>query len=80
MDSYNIADAKAQFNELVERAAAGEVIEIEERGEPVARIVPAAKPRAKLDIEEMRRIAAMSPPSGQSTTDFIREFRDSARY
>lgn len=80
MDSYNIADAKAQFSELVDRAAAGEEIEIKKRGEPVARIVPVMKPRKRLDVEALRRVAALSDPTGQSTADFIREMRDSDRF
>ena len=80
MDSYNIADAKAQFSDLVERAEAGEEIEIKRRGQPVAKIVPIQRPKKRLDVEAMRRIAAMSPPTGQSTADFIREMRDSDRF
>jgi len=80
VDSYNIADAKAQFSDLVERAEAGEEIEIKRRGQPVAKIVPIQRPKKRLDVEAMRRIAAMSPPTGQSTADFIREMRDSDRF
>jgi prevent-host-death family protein len=76
MDSYNIADAKAQFSELVGRAEAGEEIEIKRRGELVAKIVPAKRPRTRLDINEMKRIAEMGPPQEESAGDFIRRLRD----
>jgi prevent-host-death family protein len=62
VDSYNIADAKAQFSELIARAEAGEEIEIKRRGEVVARISPAKKPRGKIDMDEIRRIRNMTPP------------------
>ena len=35
-----IRDCKARFSEIVRRVRAGEVIEITDRGEPVAKIVP----------------------------------------
>lgn len=62
MDSYNIADGKARFSELVARAEAGEEIEIKRRGEVVAKITPARTPRRTIDMEELRRIRAMTPP------------------
>jgi prevent-host-death family protein len=42
-DSINIAEAKAKFSNLVERAAGGEEIVITRAGKPRARIVPLAK-------------------------------------
>ncbi|MCV6584230.1 MAG: type II toxin-antitoxin system prevent-host-death family antitoxin [Marinibacterium sp.] len=39
-----IAEAKAQFAELIRRAEAGEAIELTRYGRPVARIVAAAEP------------------------------------
>ena len=38
MDSYSIADAKARFSEVVERAEAGETVDITKRGKLVARV------------------------------------------
>lgn len=75
MDSYNLADAKAQFSELIARAEAGEEIEIKRRGEVVARIGPAKK-RRKIDFEEIRRISEMGPPQEESAGEFIRWLRD----
>lgn len=78
MDSYNIADAKAQFSDLIARAEAGEEIEIKRRGETVAKIVPSRRARKKLDIDEMRRISQMSPPEpprpdGKNYVQWLRE-------
>ena len=39
-----IAEAKAQFAELIRRAEAGEAIEVTRYGRPVARIVAAERP------------------------------------
>ena len=39
-----IAEAKAQFAELIRRAEAGEAIELTRYGRPVARIVAASRP------------------------------------
>lgn len=82
MDSYNIADGKARFSELVARAEAGEEIEIRRRGEAVAKIVAVKKPRKKIDIEEMRRISQMSPPEPPRADgkSFVEWMRDTDRY
>jgi prevent-host-death family protein len=41
-ESINVADAKAHFSDLLDRAARGEEIVIARAGKPVARIVPLA--------------------------------------
>lgn len=47
---FGVADAKARFSELLARAEAGETITINRHGRPVAKMVPAEKP--KLTSEE----------------------------
>jgi prevent-host-death family protein len=42
---YNVAEARAHFSELLDRAAAGEEILIAKSGKPVARIAPIALER-----------------------------------
>lgn len=42
-----IAEAKAQFAELIRRAEAGEAIELTRYGRPVARIVAATRPAGR---------------------------------
>jgi prevent-host-death family protein len=80
MQGYNIADAKAHFSELVDRAEAGETVEIMRRGKPVARLMPPAKVLKKFDFEEMQRFTAGMTPQKQGAAAFIREMRDSERY
>jgi prevent-host-death family protein len=58
VDSYNIADAKARLSELVERAVAGEDIQISKRGAAKVRLVPVEKPKKPIDVEELRRLTA----------------------
>ena len=43
-DTINVADAKAHFSDLLDRAARGEEIVIARAGKPVARIMPLADP------------------------------------
>jgi antitoxin (DNA-binding transcriptional repressor) of toxin-antitoxin stability system len=80
MDVFDTSEAKARLDELVVRAAAGEEIEITGGGDVSVRLVAAGpvspRKRKPLDIEEMKRIAAMGPPQEESAGDFIRRLRD----
>lgn len=40
MDKFNIAEAKARFSELVQKAISGEDVIIAKGGRPVAKLVP----------------------------------------
>ncbi|MGJ3647494.1 type II toxin-antitoxin system Phd/YefM family antitoxin [Sphingomonas sp. GlSt437] len=62
MVSVALADAKARLSELVALAEAGEIVSITKRGKPVARLVAEVQPKKPIDVEAMRRIAALSPP------------------
>lgn len=77
MDSYNLADAKANFSDLVGRAEAGEEIEIKRRGRPVARIVPIEKPRKSIDYDALKALTDRMKPSKVSSVEILREMRDS---
>jgi len=80
MDSYNVADAKAHLSALIERAAAGEEIEIRKRGEPVAKLVPVTRPRKRVDVEALRALTAKMTYQHESAGDFMRRLRDEDRY
>ena len=41
MTQFNVAEAKARFSELVQKAVSGEEVVIAKAGRPVARLVPA---------------------------------------
>jgi prevent-host-death family protein len=79
MDSYNVAEAKAHFSDLISRAEAGETVEILRRGKPVAKLVPSIPPRQKIDFTEIDALVASMPPQKTCAVDIIREMRD-ARY
>ena len=81
MDTTSLADAKARLSELVSKAEAGEPQIITRRGKPVAKLVaiePAKKMRINLD--EIRAFVKTLKPDPEDTGDFMRRFRDSARY
>ena len=50
---FPIAEAKARFSELVDRAGNGESITIKRHGKPVAKLVPLT--RLPLTVEERRK-------------------------
>ena len=80
MDSYNLAEAKANLSALVGRAEAGEEIEIKRRGRPVARIVPIGAPRKPLDLQALHDLRARMPYQEEGAGEFIRRLRDGDRY
>jgi prevent-host-death family protein len=79
--SFNIAEAKAQFSEIVERAAAGEEIRITKRGRPMVRLVSLVKPTGRLDVEKLRALTSgmkmYEDPDGLS---FVQRMRLEDRY
>lgn len=70
-----IAEAKAQFAELIRRAEAGEAIELTRYGRPVARIVAAERPRGRPLIGSMEGAFAL-PDDMFSGDDDIAEMFD----
>lgn len=77
MDGLNIAEAKAQFSDLIERAESGEEIEIRRRGKPVAKIVPIYPPRKPIDFEMLRELRSSMKMSEITGVEILREMRDS---
>jgi len=80
MKTVNLADAKARLSELVERAAAGEVVRITRRGKPVAQITSVKTPRKPIDIAALRALTDSMPMQRQSAREFVRKMRDRDRY
>jgi prevent-host-death family protein len=81
MTDVSIAEAKAHFSELVDRAEAGEVVRITRRGKPVARLMPPEpKKRKRIDVEALQRLTESSPWQPVSAGEFIRKMRDEDRY
>lgn len=80
MDRLNLADAKARLSELVDRAEAGETVEIVRRGKLAARLVPPEPKKKKVDVEALRALAARMPRETEDSGEFMRRMRDDARY
>jgi len=80
MNTINLADAKAHLSELVDRAEAGDSINITRRGKPVARLTAAAAPRKPIDVALLRSLTETMPPQAKSAVDLVRSMRDSDRY
>jgi prevent-host-death family protein len=77
MDSYSIADAKARLSELVERAEAGETVDITKRGKLVAKLTPAKRKLTTFDVDSLRAFTATLMPSNESAVEMM---RNDARY
>ena len=77
MDSYSIAGAKARLSELVERAEAGETVDITKRGKLVAKLTPAKRKLTKFDVDKLREFTDTLTPSKESAVEMI---RNDARY
>ncbi|MGN6144887.1 MAG: type II toxin-antitoxin system Phd/YefM family antitoxin [Mesorhizobium sp.] len=80
MSTISLAEAKAKLSELVERAAAGETVEITRRGKPVARIVAVQKRKKRIDFDAIRKIADSLPYQDEPAGDFMRRARNGERY
>jgi len=77
MDRINLADAKAHLSELVDRAEAGETIDIVRRGKLAARLVPPEKATLPIDIAGLRALRETQPHQEESGADLVRKMRDS---
>ncbi len=80
MGSVSIAEAKAHLSELVDRAVAGEPIEITRRGKPVAQLVATPTPRQPVDIAAFRALTESMPLQSETAGVFVRRMRDEDRY
>jgi prevent-host-death family protein len=78
-NTVGLFEAKTKLSEFVERAASGDEITITRRGQPVARLVPAAqqKPREpRKAMHEIRSLFRQSTlPSGYTIRKLIEEGR-----
>ncbi len=80
MSSVNLAEAKAHLSELVERAAAGEPVQIMRRGKPVAQIVAIDQPRKPVTLSTLAAVTEGMPLQSEGARDLVSRMRDEARY
>jgi len=80
VSSVNLAEAKAHLSELVERAAAGEPVQIMRRGKPVAQIVAIDQPRKPVTLSTLAAVTEGMPLQSEGARDLVSRMRDEARY
>ena len=80
MKSVNLAEAKAQLSDLVNRAASGEPVCIMRRGKPVAKLVPVETLRKHIDLKALRELTARMPRQKEAAGKFVRRMCDENRY
>ena len=73
-----IAEAKAQFAELIRRAEAGEAIELTRYGRPVARIVAADRPIGRPLIGALEGKFALPDDMFEGDVEIAQMFKQSA--
>ncbi len=78
MQTFTLAEAKAQLSRLIAIVEAGEEVTITKRGQAVARLVRSSPVRQQLpSLAELRaRLPEQTEPAGE----FIRGLRDGDRY
>ena len=80
VDAISLAEAKAHLSELLDRAEAGDCIDITRRGKAVARLTGVARPRKPIDIALLQSATAAMPPQTENAVDLVRAMRDGDRY
>jgi antitoxin (DNA-binding transcriptional repressor) of toxin-antitoxin stability system len=84
VDGFNLTDAEKSLCELVDRAEAGETIEIMRDGKLVAKLVPVEvpvnNPKRPFDIEALRRHLDNQSGALVESGQAVRKLRDEARY
>ena len=78
MEAISFTEAKAHLSELLDRAEAGETIEITRRGKTAAKLSPPGPPpRQKIDVDALR---TLTDSQKMQDSDSVRRMRDVARY
>ncbi len=80
MSKISLADAKAHLSELVDRAAAGEPVQILRRGKPVAQITAVDVPKKAVSLAALKAVTQDQPRQKETARKFVRRMRDDARY
>ena len=75
MKKASVRDLHIRTSELVRDAAAGAVIVIERRGEPVAELRPLTKKKKKLKFPDMTEFWASMPQVAGDSSRYLEEDR-----
>lgn len=76
MSAVNLAVAKAQLSELINKVEAGEEVVITRHGRPVARVVPVAPVKQPVPLERLAELRKRLPPRKDSSAVELRKLRD----
>lgn len=76
MSAVNLAVAKAQLSELINKVEAGEEVVITRHGRPVARVVPATPLKQPVPLERLAELRKQLPARKGSSAQALRELRD----
>ena len=78
--TVSIYEAKTHLSHLVDRALRGEQVVITRHGRPVARLVPAARPRAPRRLGALRgKVRVAADFDAPLPDDFLASFEGSGR-
>ncbi len=80
MDGVNLADAKAHLSDLVDRAEAGETVEILRRGKLAAKLSPPTSKKKPVDIDALYALTSGMKAHQLSAAKQVRMMRDFDRY
>lgn len=77
MSVVNLAVAKAQLSELINKVEAGDEVVITRHGRPVARVVPATPLKQPVHLKRLAELRKRLPPwEGGSSAKTLRQLRD----
>jgi prevent-host-death family protein len=76
MVTVNLARAKAQLSELLDKVESGEEIIITRHGRAVARLQPVSRPKHPLRLDDLAGFRAAMPPLQRPIAELLREMRD----
>ena len=76
MSSVNLATAKAQLSDLINRVESGEEVIITRHGRPVARVIPATPLKQPVPLERLAALRKSLPPRKGSSAEELRKLRD----
>jgi prevent-host-death family protein len=79
MATVNLAQAKARLSKLLDRVEAGEEVVITRHGRPVARVLPAVRPKRPLRLKELAEFRAAMPSLRRPSAELLRAARDEER-
>ena len=76
MSAVNLATAKSQLSELINKVEAGEEVVITRHGRPVVRVVPATPLKQPVPVQRLAALRKSLPKLSKSSALLLRELRD----